>query len=62
MAGKEIAFPTAGNTTDTGRDGGSGAFDPSVHEAGIEVGLVICPDFCYTYISIHSDCECSSRR
>lgn len=44
VAGKEIAFPTTGNTTDTGRDGGSGAFDLSVHGAGIEVcSSHLCP-------------------
>lgn len=39
---KEIAFPTAGTTTDTGGRNGVGglsAFDASVHGAGIEVRL-----------------------
>ncbi|KAM5535301.1 hypothetical protein V8D89_010986 [Ganoderma adspersum] len=40
---KEVAFPTAGTTTDTGRNGASGlsAFDASVHGAGIEFTTVI---------------------
>ncbi|PIL32420.1 hypothetical protein GSI_05122 [Ganoderma sinense ZZ0214-1] len=38
---KEVAFPTAGATTDTGRNGRLTTFDASLHGAGIEFTTVI---------------------